>query len=282
MTLEVLRKKVLKVDRLCVQLAQYDGLAIAFSGGVDSVFLAYVASNILGEKAVALTVETPYMAKWEIQESEELATFIGISYTRIQLPLHPSLMNNPSDRCYLCKKILFSQLMASAKNMGIKNLADGSNADDTKDYRPGMRALTELGVKSPLLESGITKTEIREWSKALGLKTWNKPAYACLLTRLPYDMPVELNALEMIEKGEKFFHNLGYKAVRVRKHGDLARIEIDPDRITDLIQNDSIGRIVENFKAFGFKHVTLDLQGYVMGSFNSDLMKGAPNESNGN
>lgn len=275
MTVKLLRAENEKFDALCKQIESYKQLVVAFSGGVDSTFLIKVATELLGDKAIALTVNSPYIANWEIEEAKALSTQYGIDHRFIEVGIPEEIADNPVDRCYLCKGKIFSSIKAFAKDLGIDVVADGSNADDTKDYRPGMRALKELDIKSPLLVCDVTKDEIRAWSKALGLETWDKPPYACLLTRLPYGTRIDVNDLRMIEAAEAHLIGRGIRAVRVRKHDAIARIEINTDEMHKVFDLEVMQSISAHFKAIGFEHVTLDLAGYTMGSFN----KGATDEN---
>lgn len=272
-TVSMLRKADEKFNKLCEVIEQYNGLVVAFSGGVDSTFLVKVASEILGEKAIALTVISPYIAQWEIEEARELTNHLGINHRFIEVGIPEEIKNNPVDRCYLCKGKIFGTIKAFASEMGIDVVADGSNFDDTKDYRPGMRALAELEIQSPLMTCEITKEEIRAWSKLLALETWNKPPYACLLTRLPYNTLVDVSELRMIESAEAYLIGRGIRAVRVRKHGNIARIEIETSEIEKVFNVQTMREISEVLKSFGFEYVTLDLEGYTMGSFNRNVGK---------
>lgn len=258
-------------NRLCDNLEALDGLVVAFSGGVDSTFLLAVASEILGDQAIALTVHSPYIANWEIDEAKELTSVLGVEHVMLEVGVPEIIESNPVDRCYLCKGVIFSSIKKFAASRGINTVADGSNADDTKDYRPGMRALKELAIASPLLENGITKDQIRAWSKTLGLETWDKPPYACLLTRLPYGTPIVDSDLRMIEAAEHYLIMRGIRAVRVRKHGDVARIEVDVAEMHKLLDREVMKETAVALKSFGFAHVALDLEGYTMGSFNKEV-----------
>jgi len=269
--LEKLRKDVLKFDQFCQYLETMNRMTIAFSGGVDSAFLLRIASLLLKDQVMAVTVESPYIANWEIDEAKAFTEKYGITHHFIQNGIPEVIMDNPQDRCYLCKTLIFGKIIEFANEKGYTIVADGSNADDTKDYRPGMRALKELHVKSPLLEMGITKAEIREWSKALNLETWDKPAYACLLTRLPYNEKIEISSLTMIEKAETFLIHRGVRAVRVRKHQNLARIEVTNEYIHHFFDVNFMHEVADYLKTLGFEQVTLDLAGYQMGSFNKGV-----------
>ncbi|MDI3547419.1 MAG: pyridinium-3,5-biscarboxylic acid mononucleotide sulfurtransferase [Halanaerobiales bacterium] len=261
-----------KYNKLIDYLKSLDSLVVAFSGGVDSSFLLRAAKNALGDKVVAFTITSPYHPQWEIQEAAELAKKIGVKQViKRQEIILPEIRSNPPDRCYLCKKALFTEILKFAGEQGFKYVADGTNVDDTKDYRPGMKALKELNIKSPLLETGFTKEDIRAISKEIGLPTWNKPAYACLLSRIPYGQEIIETDLRKIEKAELYMMRLGFKTIRVRLHGDLARIEVSPEERERLFNTEFLDRIAENIKSFGFKYATLDLEGYRTGSLNEVL-----------
>lgn len=255
-----------KTDPKYKQLIQYltdlGDAAIAFSGGVDSTFLLKAAHEALGDKVLAMTIRTPYIPDWEINESRDFAAKLGVQHMITELPVDKAIINNPENRCYLCKMILFKKLRELASEKGFKNLLDGTNSDDSEDYRPGMKALKELHVISPLRENGFTKKEIRNYSRINHLPTWEKPAYACLLTRIPYNTKVENDLLRKIENAEKFLIDLGIRAVRVRVHGELARIETEPDLLRKIFEEDLFQIISEQLKDFGFKYVTIDLEGY--------------------
>lgn len=262
-----------KTNDLVAYIKNLKSVAVAFSGGVDSTFLAYVAKEALGDKAVAITIQSPYIPEWEIQEAKDLAQTIGIKHIILPAHIHESVENNPADRCYLCKTIVFSKIIEEAKNQGAKVVMDGSNFDDTKDYRPGMRALTELEVVSPLLACEWTKDMIREASKEVGLATHDKPAYACLLTRIPYDTKITKEELVRIEQSEVYMMNLGFRAVRVRSHGDLARIEVAREKRKELFNEALLDQISDKLKSYGYKYVSIEASGYSMGSFNKQIGK---------
>jgi uncharacterized protein len=246
---------------------------LAFSGGVDSTFLLKAAKEALGDNVKAVTILSPYIPKWEIAEAKEIVKELGVQHEIIEATIIDSIKFNPEDRCYLCKTEVFSRILSIAKEQGYDYVIDGTNFDDIGDYRPGLRALKELEIKSPLLECKLTKAEIRAFSKELGLNTWDKPPYACLLTRIPYGNELKEEDFEKIENAEKYMMSIGFRAVRVRCHGDLARIEVDRNDRNKLFDEKLLDTIAEKIKEYGFKYVTLDLQGYRVGSFNETIMK---------
>lgn len=252
-------------------LKQIGPTALAFSGGVDSTLLMKAAFDAYDEHALAITVLTPYIPKWEYREALELAEQIGVTHRILEVDVPKEVMNNTSDRCYLCKKALFRKIMDFSKSEGFSKVMDGSNHDDTSDYRPGMKALSELEIISPLLELQITKKEIRQMSKMLELPTWNKPAYACLLTRIPYHSTFTTTDFTMIEEAEVYMMSLGFRAVRVRKHQELARVEVMEEDFPKLFHRELLNQIDTKFKNIGFTYVTLDMKGYEVGSFNKTL-----------
>lgn len=261
----------IKYNELLKYLKNLGKVVLAFSGGVDSTFLLKAAKEALGNNVKAVTILSPYIPKWEIAEAKELVKKLGVEHEIIEAPIIESIKFNPEDRCYLCKTAVFSMILNTAKEQGYDCVIDGTNFDDISDYRPGLRALKELNVKSPLLECKLTKAEIREFSKELGLNTWDKPPYACLLTRIPYGNELKVEDFEKIENAEKYMMSIGFRAVRVRCHGDLARIEVNRSDRSKLFSEELLDTISEKIKECGFKYVTLDLRGYRMGSFNENI-----------
>ncbi len=246
-------------------------VVVAFSGGVDSSLLAYAAHQALGDKMVAVTVHTPYIPTWEIDEARLFAAEYHIPHEVIELAIPAAIAQNPPDRCYLCKKELFTAIQRQAQELGIDTVIEGSNTDDLNDYRPGMRALKELGVVSPLLETGLDKEAIRTLSRQADLSSWNKPAYACLLSRIPYHTEITPEELNRVAQAEMVLRQLHIFGGRVRSHGDIARIEVPVEALDTLLQTDLRLKLVEKIKDCGYVYVTLDLQGYQMGSLNQSL-----------
>lgn len=246
---------------------------IAFSGGVDSTFLAKVAKETIGRDAVAVTALSPTYPATELEEAKVYAAEIGIEHRLIEtheLEREEYAVNNP-DRCFHCKKELFTEMQVIAQEEGFDTIIYGGIMDDLGDHRPGMEAAKMLDARAPLVEAELQKHEIRQLSKELGLPTWDKPAGACLASRIPYGMRVTLERLHEVDQAEHFLHNLGFRLVRVRHHGDIARIEAPAEDLPRLFENDVHTRIVTALKEIGFKYVALDMQGYRTGSLNETL-----------
>jgi len=251
-----------KYERLTEIIASYDSLVVAFSGGVDSSFLLKAAHDVLGEKAIGITASTPYIASWEIADAICIADEIGAHHEVISNPWIKEIRKNPLNRCYLCKHSLFSLLRDVAHQKGFSTVAEGSNVDDTFEYRPGRVALGELGIKTPLLDAGLTKSEIRALSKDMGLSTWDKPSYACLLTRFPYGKTIDKKALSMVGTAEGYMIEQGYGNIRVRYEDGLARLELPKSHAMHLLNDQRLSEICAYLKSLGFLHVTLDLEGF--------------------
>lgn len=255
-----------KYDRLLDRLRGMKSAAVAFSGGADSSFLLAAARAALGDRVLALTAVTPYMERQEVADALTLAANLNTRHELVELPMPEGIEGNPPERCYLCKRALYQTLQESGRSFGFPRLVDGSNTDDLSDYRPGLRALRELGIDSPLIACGIDKALVRSLSKDLGIPTWNKPTNACLLTRLPIGTRISMECLQRIEEAERFLLARGYTWVRVRAHGDLARVEVDAGQLARLLED--ADAVIPALTELGFRHVTLDLAGYRLGSMN--------------
>ncbi|MGL5207016.1 MAG: ATP-dependent sacrificial sulfur transferase LarE [Acidaminococcaceae bacterium] len=262
-----------KYEHLKKYLQGFDSLAVAFSGGVDSTFLLAAAKEVLGEKVIAVTLISGFVPKNEVQEAVDFATALGVRHELIKVDelSIPGVAANPADRCYFCKKALFAKIKVLSEKIEIQQVADGSNIDDEGDYRPGMQALTELEIISPLRMAQLTKEEIRVLSQRLNLPTWDKPSFACLASRIPYGEQITKEKLAMIEKAELFLMKLGFKQLRVRCHGNLARIEVPEDEIPALLNGATRGKIAGAFASMGFAYTAIDIKGYRTGSLNEVL-----------
>jgi uncharacterized protein len=261
------------MERLRSILTGMGGVVIGYSGGCDSTLLAAVAREVLRDRAVCVLASSETYPRSEVEEALETADRLSIPVTRIDTDelKNEAFAANTPDRCYFCKRELFGKLAAIGKGQGIDWVADGSNVDDLNDYRPGGRAAAELGIRSPLREAGLTKKEIRELSHRLGLPTWDKPAFACLASRIPYGTRIESAVLTRLEEAERFLKERGFRQVRVRHHGDIARIEVEPEQIQRLASPEMRREVAQKFKELRYLYTTMDLDGYRMGSMNAVL-----------
>lgn len=264
-----------KQAQLCADLRRAGSVIVALSGGADSAYLAYVAARELGERALAVTAVSPSLASEERRAVADFVKTFGIRHEFIETAEldSPAYRANNPDRCYWCKDELFTKLDELAQSRGFAAVAYGINADDPGDFRPGHLAAREHRVLAPLLDAGLGKTEIRELSRQAGLPTWDKPASACLASRIPYGTPVTIATLDTVDRGEAALRALGFRQVRVRYHGELVRIEIAPDELPRALTPEMAARFAEIFKSLGFTYVTLDLEGYRSGALNEILKK---------
>lgn len=262
-----------KFQNLKDRIKSLNSAAVAFSAGVDSTFLLKVAHDVLQNNVIAITLKSSFCADKEYIRAVEFCKNEGIEHITAEMDESKieRFTQNPPDRCYLCKKAIFTEFLKQASSRGFTRVLEGSNLDDTKDYRPGMKALGELNIISPLLECALTKEEIRILSKREGLASWDMPSFACLASRIPYGDIITKDKLKMIEKAEDILSALGFKQFRVRCHKDIARIEILCGEFEKLLSVRE--KIVDDFKGFGFKYVTMDLLGYRTGSLNENLGK---------
>lgn len=264
-----------KLALLKQKIESIGSLMVAFSGGVDSSFLLAVARESIGDRVQAVTAVAPTYPERELSECQRLASQIQVQHTLIdfdQLNI-PGFIEKHEERCYLCKRRLFEKIFDIAREKGIAEVADGSNIDDLNDFRPGMKAIKELGIKSPLLEAGLRKEEIRLLSRQMGLDTWDKTAAACLASRFGPGEKITVEKLKMVERAENFLQDLGFKQVRVRMHRELARIEVGGSERTVLAAEEVMDKIAAHLKHLGFHYVTLDMQGYQMGSMNAGQIR---------
>lgn len=264
----------LKLEEVKKVIKEMGGVIIAYSGGVDSTLLLKVSLDCLGtENVIAVTANSPFFPHREVEEAKRLTKLIGATHIIVEhngLEVE-NIVKNAPDRCYHCKRELFKKLVDLAKREGIRYVLDGTSKDDENDFRPGIRAKEELGIRSPLFEAGLKKQEIREISKALNLPTYDKPSFACLASRFPYGQRITEQGLKRVEKAEEFLLNLGFKAVRVRDYKNLARIEVEKEEIGKFVDEALRKNVIDNFKKLGYVYVTLDLQGLRTGSMNEEL-----------
>lgn len=264
-----------KFEKLKNYLSSLESVVVAFSSGVDSTFLLKTAHDVLGDKVIAVTAESYSFPKRELNEAKLFCQKEGIKHIVVEseeLEID-GFCKNPVNRCYLCKKELFEKITEIAKENNIKNIVEGSNIDDNGDYRPGLQAVSELNIKSPLRYAELNKNEIRELSKKLELNTWDKQSFACLSSRFVYGEEITKEKLSMVDKAEQLLLDLGFHQLRVRIHGTIARIEVLPDEFPKLIEEKNRLKIVTEFEKYGFTYISMDLKGYRTGSMNETLKK---------
>ena len=264
-----------KFEKLKNYLSSLESVVVAFSSGVDSTFLLKTAHDVLGDKVIAVTAESCSFPKRELNEAKLFCQKEGIKHIVVEseeLEID-GFCKNPVNRCYLCKKELFEKITEIAKENNIKNIVEGSNIDDNGDYRPGLQAVSELNIKSPLRYAELNKNEIRELSKKLELNTWDKQSFACLSSRFVYGQEITKEKLSMVDKAEQLLLDLGFHQLRVRIHGTIARIEVLPDEFPKLIEEKNRLKIVTEFEKYGFTYISMDLKGYRTGSMNETLKK---------
>ncbi len=262
-----------KQEELEKLLESYKRVAVAFSSGVDSTYLLKMAQKVLGENVIAVTASSCSFPKRELEEAKTFCRENGIRHIVVEseeLDID-GFRQNPKNRCYLCKHELFEKIRSIAKENGIETVVEASNTDDDGDYRPGLVAVKELGIESPLRHVGLSKKEIREYSKELGLPTWNKQSFACLSSRFVYGETISEEKLAMVDQAEQLLLDMGFHQLRVRIHDKLARIEVQPSEFEKIMQEENRTKIFHKLKQYGFTYVTLDLQGYRTGSMNETL-----------
>lgn len=266
---ELIRKE----RALSQYLESLGSVIVAFSGGVDSAYVAYMAHQVLNDRALAVTAVSPSYPAADKEDALRLVRQFGLRHLFINTEEmdDPRYRRNPANRCYYCKTELYSKLVPLARERGFAAICDGLNIDDLGDFRPGRQAAKEAGVISPLVECGLTKAEVRQLSRRAGLPTWDKPASACLSSRIPYGMEVTVEKLKVIEQGEEILRALGFRVFRVRHHGDIVRLEFGKEELPRAMTVEMAERLTREFKALGFKYVTLDLEGYRTGALNEAL-----------
>ena len=262
-----------KEHRLEEILRELQSVVVGFSGGVDSAYLAYMANRVLGKNALCVTAISPSYPTFQKKETADFVEAFGLNHFIVESEEldNPEYRENAPNRCYFCKSELFVKLEALAQERGIKTVIDGTNYDDLGDFRPGRRAAAEHSVRSPLLEAQMTKLDIRELSRRVGLPTWDKPALPCLSSRFPYGTSISAEKLSVVDRGEDILRNFGFRVFRVRFHEELVRLEFSPEELPKALNLTMVDILRKEFKELGFKYVTIDLEGYRSGSLNEVL-----------
>jgi pyridinium-3,5-biscarboxylic acid mononucleotide sulfurtransferase len=262
-----------QLDRLRALFSELDRAVIAYSGGIDSTLVAKVAFDVLGDRALAITAQSPSLLPEDLEDARVQAAQIGIAHQVVETHEmdNPNYTANPINRCYFCKSELHDTLKPMALQMGYPYVIDGVNGDDLRDYRPGIQAAKERGARSPLAELGISKLEVREISKYLDLPWWDKPAQPCLSSRFPYGEEITVEKLQRVGRAELYLRRLGWQNLRVRSQGDTARIEVMPEEVKNFVINTDLNLLIATLKEFGFLYITLDLEGYRSGKLNDVL-----------
>ncbi len=269
-----------KLEQLTTLFAEMETALIAYSGGIDSTLVAKIAVDALGDRAIAITAESPSLLPEDLEDARVQAAEMGIAHKVVQTHEmdNPNYSSNPVNRCYFCKSELHDTLKPMAMQWGYPYVVDGVNADDLHDYRPGIQAAKERGARSPLAEVGVTKAEVRELSKHLGLPWWDKPSQPCLSSRFPYGEAITIAKLQRVGRSEVYLRKLGWQNLRVRSEGDTARIEVLPDQVKEFVIQTDLPQLVSALQSYGFLYVTLDLEGYRSGKLNQVLQFAAANQ----
>jgi len=268
-----------KLEQLTTLFSEMENALIAYSGGIDSTLVAKIAVDVLGDRAIAVTAESPSLLPEDLEDARIQAAAIGIAHKIVQTHEmdNPNYSSNPINRCYFCKSELHDTLKPMAAQWGYPYVVDGVNADDLHDYRPGIQAAKERGARSPLAEVNVTKAEVRELSKHLGLPWWDKPAQPCLSSRFPYGEEITIAKLQRVGRSEVYLRKLGWQNLRVRSEGDTARIEVLPDQVKEFVIQTDLPELVSALQSYGFLYVTLDLEGYRSGKLNQVLQFASAN-----
>ncbi len=269
-----------KLEQLTTLFSEMENALVAYSGGIDSTLVAKIAVDVLGDRAIAVTAESPSLLPEDLEDARIQAAAIGITHKVVQTHEmdNPNYSSNPVNRCYFCKSELHDTLKPMAMDWGYPYVVDGVNADDLHDYRPGIQAAKERGARSPLAEVGVTKAEVRELSKHLGLPWWDKPAQPCLSSRFPYGEEITIAKLQRVGRSEVYLRKLGWQNLRVRSEGDTARIEVLPDQVKEFVIQTDLPKLVSALQSYGFLYVTLDLEGYRSGKLNQVLQFASANQ----